>query len=436
MTNNRTLTLSYDADAGQVLLEDLPAGPAGEAGLIPAEGIELLFDCADGRLSRVFIEAGEPGGPPATDEPAMTAVARLLGPQARAAIQHAASKDGDPVAVAAEPGTIVALSRLARLDAARMISPVPESFRWAVEAAPLAARAGLDARVQAEARRAGDALEGADDASLATLAPVASIVADLVQDAEPELAKRLRDHAAESPGGSGGARTARARSQDRPELAAEDGQRGGVTGGLQWWLDPRLIPPGVFRHAGWPGAELTVRAEQYGIVIEAELAPGADRQALGQCRARLVDPANRSVLGAAPFRDLGNSRVRAEIHERVPPREAWVEVVDDESRPVLSGQLHRMRRAMRWADAALSASRHASGVADAEWARLAAVAWGRCAEDWAAADDPDRAYLAAVRRAAICPGVAVPPAPSGWAKELASRPALAEEPFLAERVDC
>ena len=49
VTNDRTLTLAYDEDAGQVVLEGLPAGPAGEAGLSLAEGIELLFDCADGR---------------------------------------------------------------------------------------------------------------------------------------------------------------------------------------------------------------------------------------------------------------------------------------------------------------------------------------------------------------------------------------------------
>ena len=63
VTYDRTLTLAYDEDAGQVVLEGLPGGPAGEAGLSLAEGIELLFDCADGRLSRVIIDAGEPGGP-------------------------------------------------------------------------------------------------------------------------------------------------------------------------------------------------------------------------------------------------------------------------------------------------------------------------------------------------------------------------------------
>jgi hypothetical protein len=205
---------------------------------------------------------------------------------------------------------------------------------------------------------------------------------------------------------------------------------------LPGWLDPRLIPPGVFQHALRPDAELIVRTKKGGTVVEAELAPGADRRVLAHCRARLVDPANRSVIGTAPFCDLGDSRVQAEIQERVPPEGAWVEVIDDESRPVFSRELHHIRRAMRWADTALGAGRQASGLADAEWVRLAASAWGRCAKDWSAACDPDRAYLAAVRRAAICPGAVIPEEPSAWAKELAGRPLLVEEPFLAERAGC
>ena len=85
--------------------------------------------------------------------------------------------------------------------------------------------------------------------------------------------------------------------------------------------------------------------------------PGADRRALAACRARLVDPVDRRVLGVAGFRDLGDSRVRAEIRRRRPSREAWVEIVEDAGRPVFSSKLHHMRRAMRWADAALAAGR-------------------------------------------------------------------------------
>ena len=153
--------------------------------------------------------------------------------------------------------------------------------------------------------------------------------------------------------------------------------------------------------------------------MEATLAPGADPQALVACRARLVDPASRSVLATASFRDLGDSRVRAEIRKRQPPHEAWVEIVDDVDRPVLSAKLRHIRRAMRWADAALSAGRQTFRLADAEWTRLTAVAWGRCAEEWAAAGDQDRAYLAAAREVAMYPGIEVrrnrpPRGPRNW----------------------
>ena len=433
MTNDRTLTLTYDEDVGQVVLEGLPCGPAGEAGLSLAEGIELFFDCADGRLCKVLVEAGEPGKPPAIGEPALAAITSLFGSKARAAVKRAPSKDGDPLTIAAEPHIVAALSRLARLDAVRFTSPVADSPLWAVEAARLAQLAGLDTRVSAEARRAMNALERADGASLVTLAAAADAIAGLVQEVEPELADRLREHvAAPRPDGSAAMHHLRSQSLAMPDIAAA----GGNSDSLPGWLDPRLIPVGIFRHTLWPDTELTIRPGKNGIQVEARLLPGADRRVLAHCRARLVDPASRDVIGAAPFHRRRGLQVWAEIRGGVPEGNAWVEVVDDATRPVSSSQLHHVRRAMRWAQAALCAGRQVSGLADAQWVRLAADAWERCAEDWSAGRDPDRAYLAAVRRAAICPGVAAPAEPSAWAKEVAGRPLLVEKPFLAEQADC
>jgi hypothetical protein len=201
---------------------------------------------------------------------------------------------------------------------------------------------------------------------------------------------------------------------------------------LQWWLDPRLAPSVAFQHRLWPDSELTVRTARRSIVVQAGLAPGADRRSVRPCRARLVDPARRTVIAAAPLRDAGGCLVRAEIHDQVPPGEIWVEVVDDDSRPVISAQLRHIRRAMRWADAALYAARQSPGLDDEQWARLAALAWERCASDWSAAGDPDRAYLAAVRYAAMRPDVPVPVPPAAWVRELAGRSSLTEPPFLAE----
>jgi hypothetical protein len=300
----------------------------------------------------------------------------------------------------------------------------------------LARQAGLAMRVNAEARRAVNALERADGASLVMLAAAVDALADLVQETEPELADMLREHVmVPRPDRVAGARRRRGRSLAMPDVAAPDTRPGGASGGPPpGWLDPRLIPPGIFQHAVWPDAELAIRTEKDGIVVEARLAPGADRREIAHCHARLVDAENRTVIGTAPFVSLGDSRARAEIREPVPPGHARVEVVDDVTRPVSSSQLYHTRRAMRWAQTALSAVRRVCGLADAEWVRLAAEAWGRCAEDWAAAGDQDRAFLAAMRRAAICPGAATPEEPSAWAKEVAGRPLLIEEPFLAERL--
>jgi hypothetical protein len=335
---------------------------------------------------------------------------------------------------------MTAMSRLARLDAVRSTSPVAGSPLWAVEAAQLAQRAGLATRVNAEARRAVRALECADDEPVGTLAAAADAIAELVRETAPELAGRLRDRAAAFRLDKAASRLGqaaighcpRSRPLGRPDVA--DARPGAAGNGLPGWLDPHLVPPGIFLHAVRPDAELTIRTEQDRILVDARLAPNADPGRLAHCRARLVNPGNREVIATAPFESLDDSRVRAEIRKRVAPGEStWVEVVGNATRPVYSRQLHHTRRAMRWAQAALSASRQVCGLADAEWVKLAAHAWGRCAEDWSAGDDEDRAYLATVRRAALRPSVTPPEAPSTWAKEIAGRPFFAEEPFLAER---
>jgi hypothetical protein len=433
MRDARILTLVYDRDAGQTVLEGLPEGPAGGASLVPADGVELTFDCADGRLCRVTVDAG----PGTLGDPAVAFLTSLFGPQVAATIATASVPARQQVTVTAVPKIMTALSRLSRLDAARPISQVPDSLLWAVEAAQLAAQAGLDARRMTETRQAAAALDGADDIPHSVLSAAAGLVADLIEAGEPELANRLRAYVAASPAPSPApGPSGRPRWPAVPaEAGAHSSQDGAKLARLQWCLDPRLIPAGLFQHALWPEAELRVRG-QLGrrLIVEAETAPGAVRGALATCRARLVDPGRRSVLVAAPFRQHGNSLLKADLPEHLPPGpgDAWVEVVDEESRPVLSGQLHRIRRAMRWADAALSIRRRSVRLADAGWARLEAVAWARCAEDWSAAADADRAYLAAIRRAAICPEATAREAPSEWARELAGQPALAEEPFLAE----
>ena len=57
-------------------------------------------------------------------------------------------------------------------------------------------------------------------------------------------------------------------------------------------------------------------------------------------------------------------------------------MVADKHWPVRSAKGHRIRRALRWADAALRAERAPAGLAPhsapEDWAALAAVAWEQC----------------------------------------------------------
>ena len=107
-------------------------------------------------------------------------------------------------------------------------------------------------------------------------------------------------------------------------------------------------------------------------------------------------------------RETAPDRVRAELQLPFPLDElpeSWIEVVQDKLWPVRSAKGHRIRRALRWADAALRAERAPAGLAPhsthEDWAALAAAAWDRCRRDWEAAGDADRADLAAQRQAAL-----------------------------------
>src|SRR6185437_10097903 len=161
------LTPSYEPDAGQVILEGRPAGPAGEAGLAPVAGVDLAFDRGDGHLVRVVADAGDQAVADPSDQAAagtggQAAAAllnRLFGPRAARVLGEVASSPAEPGApwpytLSPEPVLCAALSSLARLDAARDTSPVPRhSPWWAAEAAVLAEQAGLHDRAGAEAAR-------------------------------------------------------------------------------------------------------------------------------------------------------------------------------------------------------------------------------------------------------------------------------------------
>ena len=439
------LTPTYDSDTGQVVLKGLPTGAAGGAGLIPVPGIELTFDRADGRLAQVLVDTAQPGWPMTSGEAFPGVLAALFGPQAPATVRAAAAPRRKQQGLRANARLAALWSRLARLETARATSPVPTSPLWAAEAAQLAEKTGLHDRARAQARLAADGLIEllCPTPVPRALAQAVLAVAGIIERDEPGAASQLRDRAAKLP--------ARPLEQWLAEHAGTapgtpEGWSAGTDAeqipGLQWSLDPSLIPEGMFLPGLSPLSDLAVRLAdgQDHVIVEAFLAPSVDREALNRCRARLVDPSVRRVLASASFRQCG-SRARAEL---VPPfpidelKETWVEVVDDAQRPVRSEQLRRMRRALRWADAALRAEQRPRGLAPQfsgqDWAALVATCWERCRYDWEDTGDTDRAFLAARRLAALSPAARAPEPSSAWAADLAARAPLQEPAFLAEAI--
>ena len=385
---------SFEREGGQVTLDGLPGGAAGEALLTPLRGLDLTFDRVDGRLCRAVVDVAGTDGSIAIDAQVAALLIRLFGPEAPGVVLGAALPPGDewraPPVLGPERELAGALSRLARLHATRATSPASaRSSWWAAEAAELAERAGLPAM---------PGVQGGPSFAAAR-APALDVASEV---------ERLE--------------------KDCTYLA-----------GPQWMLDPGMVPEGLFRFGLSPYSDLVVlrAGGQARIVVEASLAPGGDPRALAGCRARLVIPAVRRILAQADFTVVG-SRARAAIRLPFPPDDlaaSWIEVVQGK-RPVHSLTGHWTRRALRWADAALRAERAPAALDPSatrtDWSALAAAAWGRCRLDWAAAGDADRAYLAARRQAAIDPGACVPPVPSSAAAEIASRVPLDGPAYLAE----
>ena len=373
------LTPAYEPQTGQVILDGRAAGPAGEAVLILDAGVELAFDRADGHLVRAVADVA--------DDAAEAPLTRLLGPHAMLTLRAVAGLSTNaPPDLSPEPMLCAAMSQLALLDAARLTSPVPRSSPWwSVQAAVLAERAGLHARALAEATRSVRVLAERPAVIPAFAVKTVRAVADIAAQREPEAASRLLEGmvVASEPWqpGSPGLDVAAEVAVLEKDAARQSR--------LHWMLEPT----GLFRPGLSPHSDLLVRHDSAAntVTIDAVLTQDADTGAVGRCQARVVDPAVRRVLAQTPLRRTGR-KVHADLHPKYPLDEldeAWVEVVDGPHCPVRSANTHRIRRALRWADAALRAERAPKGLAPRshpnDWAALAAIAWERCRQDWEAA---------------------------------------------------
>ena len=211
-----------------------------------------------------------------------------------------------------------------------------------------------------------DSLHALPEQAVCAALTVASINAATEPDAARQLREAIEQARPPSPGPDAAPRG------PRFDVAAEvqglEKDRTRLTG-LQWMLDPGLVPEGLFRPGLSPYSDLTIRPEAASdrVIVDAVLAPGADSRALGGCVARLVDPSVRRVLAQAAFTAVNAAAepgapapVRAELRLKFSldeVQDGWIEVVQDKHQPVRSLKGHRIRRALRWADAALRAER-------------------------------------------------------------------------------
>ena len=389
----RGFAVAVDLAAAQVTVRGPATGAGGGAYLAPAPGVTLVFDRVGGWLSGMTVALSPVGC--ALPDNAVAWIAEMFGTATAAAVRDASPVERRPLALRGRTRALRAASRLARLDAARVTSPVPASPLWDAEAADLARRACLALHRPIPSLADRSASGRADRPS--------AVSADL--GASPPATVRCLLALGHPWPGAGG--------RPAPE---NDGP------GVHSFLDPGLVPPGIFRFGLWPDVDLVPQAGPRSsplIMVEAALLPGATAEGLAGCRARLVDAAGRRVLAAAPLNVCGASQaaaggragpaprawaalpVTAEVCALIRSGVIWAEIVGDERRPADGARLRHVRRALRWADAALRAESCpdglAAGLADAQWASLAALAWDRCRADWEAAGRPVRAGLAATR---------------------------------------
>jgi hypothetical protein len=435
-----TPRLTYVEATNQVAQDWLPTGAAGGAWLHPAPDVELIFDRSTGVLCRLAVSAGKPGASAVVSDAAASFLTAVFGPAAARTVTRVAASHRSSPGLVAPSASLAALSDLACLRAARETSPISAAAWWDAEEAQLAEVAGLHLQARNSAAKAVRALAKQPLPALSERpAAVAHAAARIAAADEPAAARKVRALAASTVAAVG--QESVPSLPPVPAATVANRETEAVTGiEVGWALDPGLVPDGIFVPALSPEDDLIVAPGAGGrsLVIEAQLASGAARGDLSQCRARLVVPAGRRLIAEGSFSWPG-PRVAAELDLQVPSGDlagAWIEIVGDELRPVRGTELRYLRRALRWGDAAVRAEQRPRGLAPGfssdDWTAFAAIAWRRCWQDWIRAGDKDRAYLAARRLARYHPTATVPTARSEWAARLADHPRRERPASIAE----
>jgi hypothetical protein len=437
-TAEEPVRASMDDATGELAFAGLPPGPAGTVELVAVPGALLAFDAADGHLSQLVLSPPTPGEPLQLRPEARLILTRLFG-------EETARRSDDPKArrapfgAKAERGFSRQLFRLALLGTSRHLDPFSSSSPlWDAEAAWLASQTGLTTTARAKAEAATPGLVRALNINpelLTASVPerlflVLREVAELAGETRPEPAAALDDLLDKVVTAAADRLLEAARE---PALAPPF--RGLLAGQLDLgpfpvgrFLDLAVLAVGLFLPAEEPPSDIALANEGDALTVRARLVGGASREEVRNCWARLVGPAHDNVLAEAPLVVSGNDAM-ARLPIVGPPGQEpgrWVEIVPRRDWPVRDSRWRTVQRAWRWGHSALRAERMGQD-------ERVGPRWARCAADWEAVPDPERAFLAG-RRAHARDGSRPGPASPGtaWADlvaQLAHRP---EKPFLAE----
>jgi hypothetical protein len=429
---------SMDDDTGELTFVGLPPGPAGAVELVAVPGALLAFDAAEGYLAQLVLSPATPGEPLQLRPEAGLILTRLFG-------EETARRSDDPEArrapfvAKAERGYSGQLFRLALLATSRYLGPSSSSSPlWDAEAARLASQAGLTTTARAHAEAATPGLVRALNTDPELLAaPVSEHlflvlrdVAELARGSRPGPAAALDDRLDEVVNAAAGLLLEAAREPAR--VPPYRGLLGGQTDlgpfPVGRFLDLGVLALGLFRPGEEPPSDIALANEGDALTVRARLVGEASREEVRNFWARLVAPAHGKILAEAPLVVSGNDAV-ARLPIAGPPGQEpgrWVEIVPRRDWPVRDSSWRTTQRAWRWGHSALRAERMGRD-------ERVAPRWARCAADWEAVPDPERAFLAG-RRAHARDGSRPGPASPGtaWADlvaQLAHRP---EKPFLAE----
>ena len=403
--NAQRLTASFDDDLGLVMLRGVATGAAGAVEVDPAPGVLCSLDAVSGTVFEIAFVQDPKGG---VDAEVADLLTFLFGGNAASKLP-ALSRHGGEIDVAIGSEVRSTLHLLGLLEVAQSTDPVqPGSALWGAEAALVAHEGGLGVLARRIAAEVADPFaELLDEArwlrAEERIRQAALVVAALAEPAAPDASEVLRELVSPALFAEWEAAMGPGAPSDRLLVRMAETELAEPGLSISAMLDGELVPPGLFVFGEDPGSDLAVRRDADGLFVTVRLDRRAPRGAAERCVARIVEAASHRVLasGRLSRADDDQTIAGARIEVGALPtdsRDLYLEIVDDEERPVAGPNLRHLRRAIRYGTSALRIERRARllhpGWDEEDWSHKAALYWQATATEWAASGDAPRAAIA------------------------------------------